>query len=36
MNDTVSNYICPMCPGVESDVPDACPKCGMMRNFHVG
>ncbi len=22
-------YICPMCPGVESDVPAACPKCGM-------
>jgi len=22
-------YICPMCPGVESDQPDACPKCGM-------
>jgi len=22
-------YICPMCPGVESDGPDACPKCGM-------
>jgi len=29
MNDAVSKYICPMCPGVESDVPDACPKCGM-------
>ncbi len=28
---TVSNakYICPMCPGVESDKPGACPKCGM-------
>ena len=24
-----SNYICPMCPGVESDTPDSCPKCGM-------
>jgi len=24
-----SGYICPMCPGVESDGPDACPKCGM-------
>jgi P-type Cu+ transporter len=23
------NYVCPMCPGVESDVPAACPKCGM-------
>ncbi len=22
-------YICPMCPGVESDHPDSCPKCGM-------
>jgi P-type Cu+ transporter len=22
-------YICPMCPGVESDGPASCPKCGM-------
>lgn len=22
-------YYCPMCPGVESDVPGICPKCGM-------
>ncbi len=22
-------YYCPMCPGVESDRPAACPKCGM-------
>jgi len=22
-------YYCPMCPGVESDEPDTCPKCGM-------
>ncbi|HSG73134.1 MAG TPA: heavy metal translocating P-type ATPase [Planctomycetaceae bacterium] len=22
-------YVCPMCPGVESDVPAPCPKCGM-------
>ncbi len=22
-------YFCPMCPGVESDTPDTCPKCGM-------
>ena len=22
-------YICPMCPGVSSDDPAACPKCGM-------
>lgn len=24
-----AKYICPMCPGVESDGPDNCPKCGM-------
>ncbi len=24
-----SRYICPMCPGVESDEPASCPKCGM-------
>ena len=24
-----SAYFCPMCPGVESDKPDSCPKCGM-------
>lgn len=24
-----TKYVCPMCPGVESDVPGACPKCGM-------
>jgi len=24
-----ARHICPMCPGVESDGPDACPKCGM-------
>ena len=24
-----AKYICPMCPGVESDKPGACPKCGM-------
>jgi len=24
-----TKYICPMCPGVESDGPDTCPKCGM-------
>ena len=22
-------YICPMCPGVESDGPAICPSCGM-------
>ncbi len=22
-------YVCPMCPGVHSDVPAACPECGM-------
>lgn len=26
---TDSKYICPMCPGVGSDVPGDCPKCGM-------
>ncbi len=26
---TGAKYVCPMCPGVESDVPAACPKCGM-------
>jgi len=24
-----ARYVCPMCEGVESDVPAACPKCGM-------
>lgn len=24
-----AKYFCPMCPGVESDRPGACPKCGM-------
>jgi Cu+-exporting ATPase len=24
-----ANYFCPMCPGVESDKPGDCPKCGM-------
>jgi len=24
-----ADYICPMCPGVESNTPAACPKCGM-------
>ncbi len=24
-----AKYFCPMCPGVESDVPGDCPKCGM-------
>jgi len=24
-----AKYICPMCPGVESDGPDICSKCGM-------
>ena len=26
---TVAKYFCPMCPGVESDKPGDCPKCGM-------
>ncbi|MEQ1749710.1 MAG: heavy metal-binding domain-containing protein, partial [Prosthecobacter sp.] len=24
-----AKYFCPMCAGVESDKPGACPKCGM-------
>ncbi|MFQ5627908.1 MAG: heavy metal translocating P-type ATPase [bacterium] len=24
-----ARYFCPMCPGVESDAPGDCPKCGM-------
>jgi Cu+-exporting ATPase len=24
-----AKYVCPMCPGVESDKPGECPKCGM-------
>lgn len=24
-----AKYYCPMCPGVESEVPGTCPKCGM-------
>ena len=24
-----AKYFCPMCPGVESDKPDECSKCGM-------
>jgi Cu+-exporting ATPase len=26
---TAAKYFCPMCPGVESGKPGACPKCGM-------
>ncbi len=26
---STANYYCPMCPGVESDEPGDCPKCGM-------
>jgi len=26
---TPGKYICPMCPGMESDGPASCPKCGM-------
>ncbi|MEO8791907.1 MAG: heavy metal-binding domain-containing protein, partial [Chthoniobacteraceae bacterium] len=26
---TAVKYFCPMCPGVESDKPGDCPKCGM-------
>lgn len=27
--DVKASYICPMCPGVRSDVPASCPVCGM-------
>ena len=27
--DSTAAYICPMCPGVESDKPGSCPRCGM-------
>lgn len=26
---SAAKYFCPMCPGVESDKPGSCPKCGM-------
>ncbi len=26
---TTKKYFCPMCEGVESDIPGTCPKCGM-------
>ena len=28
-SQVTSKYFCPMCAGVESDKPGACPKCGM-------
>ncbi len=28
-NRSTTNYYCPMCEGVESDLPGDCPKCGM-------
>jgi Cu+-exporting ATPase len=28
-------YFCPMCPGVESDAPGDCVKCGMRLEFNV-
>jgi len=30
-----NRYICPMCPGVESEVPASCPKCGMALELEV-
>lgn len=30
-----AKYICPMCPGVESDVPGICPICGMALERNV-
>ena len=29
-----AKYFCPMCPGVESDQPGDCPKCGMALERH--
>jgi Cu+-exporting ATPase len=29
MRHTAGSYYCPMCPGVESDAPSTCPRCGM-------
>src|ERR1700679_3849941 len=29
-------YFCPMCPGVESDSPGDCPKCGMALERNPG
>ena len=28
-NAGAAKYVCPMCPGVESERPASCPKCGM-------
>src|ERR1035437_4781707 len=28
-HSSAAKYFCPMCPGVESDKPGDCPKCGM-------
>jgi Cu+-exporting ATPase len=28
-DDQRANFICPMCPGVHSERPSSCPKCGM-------
>jgi Cu+-exporting ATPase len=28
-SSSAAKYFCPMCPGVESDKPGDCPKCGM-------
>jgi Cu+-exporting ATPase len=28
-SSVMAKYFCPMCPGVESDQPGDCPKCGM-------
>ena len=28
-HEAAKKYFCPMCDGVESDMPGTCPKCGM-------
>jgi Cu+-exporting ATPase len=32
---SAAKYFCPMCPGVESDKPGDCPKCGMALERNV-
>jgi P-type Cu+ transporter len=29
LSERQTRYVCPMCPGVESERPASCPKCGM-------
>jgi len=36
MPSAAAKYFCPMCPGVESDKPGDCPKCGMALERNPG